>query len=105
MLHTSPLKSWARLTAGGIPPLAVIRRPLRIDFGPALDVGSEYPRPEPGNFAQARRARQFYQQRRIAPLDSPKPVRPPMVAAQGEQGAHIPRKEKGQVNRHGTSKI
>jgi hypothetical protein len=73
MTHTRPLQSWARLTAPRIPAFTVIRRSLRVNFDTVLGVGAAYPAPEPGNFAQVRRARQLYQQRRIAPAQPESP--------------------------------
>lgn len=66
-MHTAPLRSWALLTRTGVPPMAVIRRPLNLGIGEPLPVGAAYPSPDPKNFGQLRRTRQYYQQRRIAP--------------------------------------
>jgi len=84
MTHTRPLRSWARLTAPGIPAFAVIRRPLNIGFDATLAVGALYPAPEPGNFGQARRTRQLYQQRRIAPVETLASERSPASVAAEE---------------------
>jgi len=56
--------SWAQLTKGGIPPLFVLR-PLAGGFTPP-NLGDEYPAPDPANKMVVMRARQMYEQRRIA---------------------------------------
>jgi hypothetical protein len=74
MTHTRLLRSWARLTAPGIPAFVVIRRPLIVDFRLTLAVGEAYPAPDRANFAQMRRARQLYEQRRIGIAESAVPA-------------------------------
>jgi hypothetical protein len=89
-MHTRPLQSWARLTAPGIPALAVIRRPLRIGFDAVLEVSTLYPAPEPGNFGQIRRARQLYQQRRIGPILDPTSILPKTAALNAQGDSLLP---------------
>jgi hypothetical protein len=67
-MHTAPLYPWTLLTREGIPPMQVIRRPLRTGFGEPLPLGAAYPPPDPKNFGEIRRTRTYYQMRRIAPV-------------------------------------
>ena len=65
------LTPWPRLVREGIPPLAVIRKPLAITAELTLEIGSAFPVPK--DRKEELRARQLYDQRRIAPGEGQPP--------------------------------